>query len=193
MTAASVVLLAVLLALVITVLILVILLLRRPAAAPATDSDPGVPAKLTVLQVRDQLRSRLAGDLAGSGASSVVWSQDGNEVLVHLDATEARVAHGVLLVAVDLEAAETGRGQVIVPLALAGQDDDGAGLVVATSAQPFGQAQLVARWGSTVQDAVWGSLVQLAVERSLRTGGQPAALALVDGVLQVRTDGGSAA
>jgi hypothetical protein len=104
-----------------------------------------------------------------ASGTRVVWVDGGDEVVVHLDSVKAQIAAGSLLVAVDLEADQTGRQTLVVALAL-GSAADPAGLVAVTDDLPRGNGLLAARWGGPLQAAVWGALVDLAQQRAAADG-----------------------
>jgi hypothetical protein len=116
------------------------------------------------------LERALAGRLGG-GAPRVVWSETGDEVLVHLDSLKAQAVQGTLVMGIDLEADETPRERVIVRVAL-GKDRQGR-LVGVTDERPDGKGLLAARWGRSVQDALWSAVVGIVTGEPVAPGARP--------------------
>ena len=85
------------------------------------------------------------------GDEAVVWSECGDEVVVHAGEAHVRRDGDALLAEVPLESDETGRHVLVVPLLAAG------GTVV-TSQRPWGDARLAARWGMQLQHVAAGVL-----------------------------------
>jgi len=98
------------------------------------------------------VRCRLAGAVEGE-PGAVVWSDGACEVLVHLDSVEAALEGELVVVSVELETDQTGRGRLVVPIAMAGS-------AAVTGALPEGDPALAARWGEAVQDAVHAALLE---------------------------------
>lgn len=123
-------------------------------------------------------------DKAGVGrARSVLWSDFGDEALVHLDSVRLRFVKRFAVVSVDLETEQTGRAALVVTLAL-GSTQDGAGLVAATDALPRGNAMLASRWGRVLQETVWSALLDLARQHADERGQVPLAMHVLDGHLR---------
>lgn len=125
-------------------------------------------------------------DLEQSGAGrarSILWSDFGDEVLVHIDSVQLRFVKRFAVVRVDLETEQTGRAPLIVTLAL-GSTQDGAGLVAATDALPRGNAMLASRWGRVLQETVWSGLLDLARQHASERGKVPLAMHVLDGHLR---------
>ncbi len=97
--------------------------------------------------------------------AQVVWVNGGNEVLVHLDSTQARILNGLLLVSVDLETDQTGRTPLVCAYAL-GTTGDQAGLVATTDEFPRGNGGLAATWGKQLQQAIWSSILSLSIDHA---------------------------
>jgi hypothetical protein len=138
------------------------------------------------------LRRRLSGTPAdgsrlppgGALPAKVVWTDAGDDVLVHLDSAQVRVLDRMLYVSVDLECDQTGRSPLICAFAL-GNAEDPSGLLAVTDELPRGHGLLASRWGQILQDAIWGALLGLvgdySAERKLAPIGisaSPAALGL---------------
>lgn len=152
-----------------------------------------IPPDFDEPELAVELGFRLAGTPA-SGArvdpgqaapGKVIWVEDGDEVLVHLDSARTRILDGVLIVSVDLETDQTGRQPLVVALALGGGDDP-AGLVAVTDELPHGNPALAARWGRSLQAAVWASLLGLASDHAAEQGKAPQGVSAVKGNLRLR-------
>jgi hypothetical protein len=145
---------------------------------------PHVPGKLDETALVDAVAARLGEAASGARPRSVVWVEDGDEVLVHLDSVQVRLLHEILLVSVDLESDETGRSPLVVAFAL-GARGDPAGLLAATDEIPRGHPLLAARWGNALQAAVWSSLTGLVQDHATGRGDAPRGLVAQGGQLQL--------
>lgn len=107
---------------------------------------------------------RALARLLGGGSPRIVWTDAGDEVLVHLESLRATREGACLIIALDLEADEIGRERVEVRFAL-GRDRDGQ-IVGATDANPArtdaAGRPLAGRWGEALQDGLWSALVLLS-------------------------------
>lgn len=187
------VLLSIVLVAILVVLVLVLLLMRAVSRLPGTGTGgsggPAIPGQIAGTDVASYLAVRLAGTPADGSAppvaspSRVVWVDNGDEVLVHLDSTTTQIAQQSLLVSIDLECDQTGRTPLVVAFAL--PPDDTAGLVVATDEYPRGNGLLAARWGAAVQAAAWTALLSLASDHAAQHGQVPRALAVAGGNLHL--------
>lgn len=121
------------------------------------------------------------------GAGAVVWIDCGDEVIVHLDSIKAGLASNVLLVAIDLETDDTGRQTLVVPLAPGTQADDELTLV--TEDVPRGHAELAARWGRILQDAIFAAIEDMARTHAGERQAVAKALVIADGALAFRAEG----
>lgn len=172
---------------------------QRPAPSPAPSPPPPGPSQApTPGQISNQfdaatlakaLAVRLVGNPADGSratmpreAGPVIWVDQGDEVLVHLEAMQIEMQDGLLLVSVDLETDQTGRTPLIVSIAL-GKSNDGAGLLAVTDEYPRGNGILAARWGSILQEGVWASLLGLAKDHAMQTGQAPRTIEVVGGQL----------
>jgi len=170
------------------ILLLALLLLRRkhrigpPPLPPPPDGTYKIPDNFGEADLPAALTTRLMGtpangvpaNTAPATASSVIWVNGSNEVLVHLDSTQVRILDGMLLVSVDLETDQTGRTPLICSFALSTAADPAA-LLATTDEYPQGDGLLAACWGQQLQQAVWSSILSLANdhadERSLAPRG----------------------
>jgi hypothetical protein len=183
---------------------------RTAIAAPASPPVVLVEAAL-VNELQVQLRGRVQPDgKAGTPAASepVVWTDAGDEVLVHRDSLRLLFAPGALGVAIDLETMETGRQNILVAIALAAtapvkkvpvpvprvppgrrasavvvvppvlEDPGVSGLFGVTEREATGDARLVARWGAILQGAVWSSLLAIATAHAAVQGRSPGGVAV---------------
>ena len=114
--------------------------------------------------------------------AQVIWHDGDSEVLVHLDKTQAVLFPGLVLIALTLEADETGPGQLVVAFAVGGADRP-AGLVAVTEARPRGPAQLVDRWGEAATAAAWLALLDMAHGMALQSGTDTAGARLIPGAI----------
>lgn len=139
------------------------------------------------------LVERMAGTLSSVGEApdkptghAVVWVDHGDEVLVHLDSIQTKLAHGVLLIAVDLETDQTGRQTLVVALAPGKNPDDELTLV--TEQLPRGHAELGARWGHILQDALFAALEDMALTHAQERQAVAKALVLEGENLALRAE-----
>lgn len=161
---------------------------------PEVGSPPRqIPDEITPGALAALLRVRIAGTPASvgeagssAGARAVVWIDCGDEVIVHLDSLETRVVSNVLLVGVDLETDETGRQTLVVPLAPGTSPDDELTLV--TEDLPRGHAELAARWGRILQEAVFAALEDMAHTHAEERLTAPKALVIADNGLAFRPE-----
>jgi hypothetical protein len=163
-----------------------------PAGPPGSLIPPAIPDTLSPAALAGLLQSRLAGSPAdGSPPSSsttpasVIWVDQGDEVLVHLDSVTTSFVNNVVLVSIDLETDQTGRTPMVVAFALGTDSTAGATLVVATDELPRGNAVLAARWGTALRDAAWSALLALASDHAGERGLAPNGLTLAGGQLQL--------
>ena len=133
------------------------------AAAPVT-----VPAAAVEQLTIAALGARYAA-IGQRPPAQVIWQDADGEVLVHLDQTKVVMFPGLILVALTLEADETGKGQLVVPFAV-GSPASPAGLLAATEQRPRGPDQLVDRWGESAIAAGWLALLDLAHGLALQRG-----------------------
>ena len=91
----------------------------------------------------------------------VVWRDEGDEVLLHLDRLRVRFLDAALSVGLELETDQTGRQPVQILLYLGDRPER---LVLATEELPRGDELLVGRWGRALQGALVAGLVRLAEE-----------------------------
>jgi hypothetical protein len=110
----------------------------------------------------------------------VIWVENGDEVLVHLDSMRVRVLDGIVLVSVDLETDQTGRTPLVVSFAV-GKANDPAGLVAVTDEFPRGNGLLASRWGRALQAAAWASLLGVANDHATERASAPLGIAATQG------------
>jgi hypothetical protein len=166
--------------------------------APAETDGSTVPGQNLVQIEERSLAAALARHLAGAPAAvgpdvpgrdgdaapaRVVWVDEGDEALVHLDATAVRLVDAAVLVQVELETDQTGRAPLVVALAVGGGDD--MDLLATTEARARGPEALVSRWGRISQDAVWASLLAMADERTPERGLAAVGIGVMDGTLAI--------
>lgn len=158
--------------------------LRRVRVPEEEEEEPGrFEPDATVDIVRGEelgraLRESLAGSLArpadptGEPPSAVVWTDLGDEVLVHLDSLVVDVGPGAVTASLVLESDQTGRQTMRVPFAV-GESRDDASLIAVTEELPSGHPGLAARWGRSVQAALWNGVLDLARSRAGVADGVP--------------------
>jgi len=162
---------------------------------PPVKRDPGCPP----LQVEDryvpqQLAAVLAVHLAGTPSDGsrapdapkqgpVIWVDQGDEVLVHLESTQVRMQDGSLIVSVDLETDQTGRQPLVMAFSVS-NSADASGLIATTDDLPRGNGLLAARWGHVLQTAMWTSILNMGRQHASERQLAPNGVSVVGGVLQ---------
>jgi hypothetical protein len=155
---------------------------------PEEPTPPGSIApsiSVTTEQLRPLLIASLGSLYVAAGVSpppQVIWYDHDSEVLVHLDRTVVELEDGLVLMALTLEADQTGVGQLTVPLSI-GSPQLAAGLVVVTESRPRGPAALVDRWGDAAIAAAWRALLDAAHFLALRAGVDTNGARLVPGAI----------
>jgi Collagen triple helix repeat (20 copies) len=164
---------------------------QGPTGPSGSQTPPAIPDTVDETTLAGLLSVRLAGTPADgrapSGASpkAVVWVDQGDEVLVHLDSVTVRFVGQTALVSMDLESDQTGRTPMVVAFALGDDASAGATLVAVTEEYPRGNALLAARWGAVVRDAAWSAVLQLAADHAGERSLAPAGLTLAAGQLRL--------
>lgn len=92
------------------------------------------------------------GKILGAGHDSVVWTDCGDELVVHAGDVAVRTEPDAVVVDVPVATAETGHAVLSVAILL---EEPGGGV---TDARPWGPPELADRWGPLLQDAVWNAL-----------------------------------
>lgn len=163
-----------------------------PVPPPTPVPTTKIPDRFDETGLSATLQVRLSGSpadgttLAAASAplQKVIWVDQGDEVLVHLDSLRTRVVGQTLLVSLDLETDQTGRTALVVPMALASANDPAA-LVAVTDDLPRGNGLLASRWGRVVQDAVWAGMLGLASDHAAERGLAPRGIVLDAGSIRL--------
>lgn len=156
---------------------------RRAAPDSGPGPDPDHPyepdATVDVVppgRVRAAIQESIAAGIARAPGddplTTLVWSDLGDEVLVHLDSLSIEVAEGVILAGLDLECDQTGRETLTVPFAVGSSREDGS-VIAVTEAVPMGHPGLAARWGQAVEAALWSGVLDHARARAEVADGIP--------------------
>lgn len=157
---------------------------RPPVRYPARFDEPALASELGVRLVGTPADGARPSPDQAAATDKVVWVDNGDEVLVHLDSMRTRVLDRMLLVSVELETDQTGRSPLVVAFALGGGDDP-AGLVAVSDELPRGNPVLAARWGRALQAAVWASLIGLASDHAAEQSLTPSGISAVNGSLRL--------
>jgi hypothetical protein len=114
-----------------------------------------------------RMKQRLSG-LATNPAARIVWEDEGQRVLLHLDSVRARIVDGWLLCQLDLETDPTQRQtlQFIYYLGLPGEGD-GVQAGSTINAATVAGSQVAERWGAHVQRVLWDAVLD-GIETSVR-------------------------
>lgn len=152
-----------------------------------------IPRRLDQATLTEALARRLAGDAIEKPLTpksvvppAVIWTDGGDEVLVHLDSIKAVIQARTIVVAVDLQTDQTGRQTLVMPFAVGGARDP-AGLLAVTEDLPRGDGLLVGRWGAVLQNAVWGALLGMVDDYAGRLNQIPFGFTAAAGQLTLRT------
>ncbi|HYK35315.1 hypothetical protein [Alloacidobacterium sp.] len=165
-----------------------------PPPPPPTCPPPKVADQYTAPALALALSVQLMGTPAdgsrvpsGPISGPVVWAEKGDEVLVHLESTQARLQNGCLLVSVDLETDQTGRQPLVMAFSVSNGTDDG-GLIATTDELPRGNGLLAARWGETLQSAVWASLLSMSQQHAFERQKAPRGISIAGDKLNFHAD-----
>jgi len=177
---------------------------RAGIAVPANPPPVVLGEAALVNELQVQLLGRVRGDVkaAPPATAPVVWTDTGDEVLVHRDSLRLVFAPGALAVTIDLETAETGRQNLRIAIALGATAPVSklppaararadapvpppvlaapgpSGLFAVTERDAAGEPRLVARWGALLQQAVWASLLAIATAHAAAQGRLPGGFAV---------------
>lgn len=137
-------------------------------------------ASLTVSIDTAELARRLRDRLrAGNDASTVVWEQGGDRVVLFASQLVARSVGGWLICNVDAQTDQTGKQtlQFVYHLGERG-DGDGARAAATINAATIPQVQLADRWGPEIQRVLWDGVLD-AVEAAVTSASGPRGQAVV--------------
>jgi len=95
------------------------------------------------------------GRVLGAGHGSVVWTDCGDELVVHAGRVAVRSERDAIVVDVPVATEETGPAVLSVAILLDGPDG-----TAITDSRPWGQPELADRWGTLLQDAVWAGVAE---------------------------------
>jgi len=163
-------------------------------ATPPPPKDPGCPPpqiedSYTPAQLAPALSLQLVGTPADGSqppatppSRSVIWVDQDDEVLVHLESTQVRLQNGCLLVSVDLETDQTGRQPLVMAFSVS-DGADGAGLIATTDDLPRGNGFLAARWGHVLQSAMWASMLNMSKQHAFERQQAPNGISIANGML----------
>ena len=115
---------------------------------------------------------------------AVVWTDAGDDILLHLNSLKVVMRSGLIVVSVDLECDQTGRESLVMPFSVAASGDQ-AGLLAVTEDLPRGNGLLVGRWGKLLQDAVWSALLAIVQDYAGRLNKLAFGMAAEHGVLSL--------
>ena len=99
-----------------------------------------------------ELAEAMAGVL-GAGQRSVVWTDCGDELVVHAGDVAVRTEPDAVVDDIPVATEETGPALLSVAIVL----DQTSGRAI-TDARPWGHSGLADRWGLLLQEAVWSVL-----------------------------------
>lgn len=165
---------------------------RTPSPPPCP--PPKIADQYTASELAQALSIQLVGTPADGSSSSlpqnhgpVVWTEKGDEALIHLESTQVRLQNGCLLVSVDLETDQTGRQPLVMAFSIS-NGTDGGGLIATTDEFPRGNGLLTARWGQTLQSAVWASLLKMSQQHAFEREKAPRGISIEADKLHFHAD-----
>lgn len=129
---------------------------------------------LPVEALTTAVRSAVCGP-ANVGSGTVIWSDRGSQILLHVDTLKVRTAKATVVVAVDTESAEFGVAPLIVRFVF-GDGSGPASLVASSDPTALGHPQVAARWGNLFRDVVWAAIARLVDAQASRTGRRPGSI-----------------
>jgi len=135
----------------------------RTSTAPLADLTAALQASLT--------------GPANVGATAVVWSDRGSQILLDVAHLHVTTVPGALVVGVDTSTVEHGSAPLIVRFVL-GQEAAGGALVASTDADALGHPDVAARWGALFRDVVWAALLRYVDTHARAQGLRAASLAV---------------
>jgi hypothetical protein len=129
----------------------------------------------------DDLRQRVTFRLAAGrpNVSKIVWTDGGDELLIHLDSLKCAFADGWLVCELELEAGGPGR-QKLQCVYFLGRTGDTDGTRAAATLKPIGAASeaIADRWGRNLQRVIWDAVLD-AIEGAAAHAGAQAKVAMV--------------
>jgi hypothetical protein len=142
---------------------------RCPGLLPADPLKPGQPGPEIPLETKavDALLRAAAGTVAG--ASSVLWDDGENQLLVHAAETRALLDEGIVLVRIPVECDQTKKVMVQVAFAV-GDAKRPAGLLATTESRPRGPAAVIDVWGDALIAFAWQSVLRMVTVLSAESG-----------------------
>ena len=133
-----------------------------------------------------------AQEVAGT-SGEVVWTLQGNELLVRPGRVSASTRPGLILVTIPVHCDQVKAADVLVAFAV-GDASRPAGLVAVTEDRPRGPTEVVDLWGEALTAFAWALLLRLSSSLAGTAGEDldgaplvPAAIAADQGALRVLT------
>lgn len=153
-----------------------------PNSASTRRPQPRIASRLAPPTLAQALRDALTGTTE-AGKPDVIWEDRGSQILLHVGKLQVRTLDNVLVVAVDVETAESGATALIVRYVF-GNATDAAGLVASTDEIVHGDPFVAARWGPLFRDVTWSAIVRLSEAHAAERGRQPKSIAIRKGQLE---------
>jgi hypothetical protein len=149
----------------------------------------GTTTRLDETALAAEISKRLGGLRTTSTEPSggIVWTDRGDEVLLHLNSLRTTLTDRMVYVSLDLETDQTGRTPLVCAFAL-GNADDPAGLIAVTDELPRGNGLLASRWGESLQIAIWSALLGIVSDFAKQSNLTPAGFAASSGSFILRAD-----
>lgn len=108
----------------------------------------------------------------GGPPSQIVWQENGDSVLLHIDSLKARFTGGWLLCALDLESDQSDRQNVQFLYYLGGDASSGTNAAAVVNAPIAAAAPVAERWGTAVQRVIWDAVLDALDAAVFKAGTQ---------------------
>ncbi len=141
---------------------------RCPDALPVTSLPAGSMGPRLSITPDEVLRlvRRIASP---AGEASIVWTSNGNELLVDVSEVSLAFDHGLVHVSIPVRCDQVEHASIIVSFAI-GDADLPAGLFAATFERPQGPPPIVGRWSEALIAYAWRLLVKSTVHIASASG-----------------------
>jgi hypothetical protein len=110
-----------------------------------------------------QVSAGVAKYISSNRNGPVLWAEDGSEIVVHSDSITVLQTEGFARFSVDMECDQIEREKIPVNFYV-GPVNELTNLQASCEANPSGSAEIVGRWGQTLQDALWEGLLSTVSE-----------------------------
>jgi predicted transcriptional regulator len=117
--------------------------------------------------------SHLQQSIGNGSDDPIIWSEDGSEVLVHVNTLTSTFEDGLATFSLDLECDQSGRETLEIGFYF-GTNEEMRSPHDVTDERPKGHPIIVGRWGVPVQDVLWSSIIEFVenTARNIDGGGE---------------------